>query len=455
MTISFSNVTFSGGLTFIAPPPPPSGGDPYWSNVVLLFQTSSSNNLNNITYIDSSNNNLTLTPAGTIQASFSPYPVSSNTVAYSPANNGGSISFTGDNGWYVSAPNNAALMANTGDFTIETWVYPQGGAVRRNIAGRGTTSSTGWELYLDASRNLFASTSNVNNATNVTLASNTWTHIAWSRSGSNSNIYVNGNLATTINDTTNYNQANILYVGAGRASGGSNWNGYISDFHFVKGTALYTANFSVPTQPISKTANTQLLITANNAGIYDAAQKNVLDTSIYIVTSNTQAKFGTTSIKSFGWPTLANPVLNFGTENFTVECWLYDTAGTGTRTWLTRGGLSTGYSLFLDGTDNVCVRINNTTYTSNGQVPQNQWTHVAFTRQGNNANIYVGGNLSLTANIAGFNNNGNENMYFGANATGGSTFIGYIDELRMTKGVARYTTNFSVPTAAFPAYYGT
>lgn len=168
MTITFSGITISGGgvqlLTAGAAPgpepgPSPSpGGDPYWGNVILLMNTSSSNNKTNDTWLDSSVNNLTFNYNNTVyQSSFSPYPVSSNTIPYSTANNGGSTYFDGTGDW-VYIRDNVALQFNTGNFTVETWVYPIGNTytANRGITGRGAKNISGWELSLYSNNMLFA-----------------------------------------------------------------------------------------------------------------------------------------------------------------------------------------------------------------------------------------------------------------------------------------------------------
>ena len=78
------------------------------------------------------------------------------------------------------------------------------------------------------------------------------------------------------------------------------------------------------------------------------------------------------------------------------------------------------------------------------------WHHVAFTRLGTSYNVWVDGVSSATSTFSGLS------------GASGTSYIGYrgsdtielldgrIDDLRITKGVCRYTGAFTPPTAAFP-----
>jgi hypothetical protein len=93
----------------------------------------------------------------------------------------------------------------------------------------------------------------------------------------------------------------------------------------------------------------------------------------------------------------------------------------------------------------------NTNMTTTAGVFDNTWRHIAVVRYGINAYIYVDGTQSATT---GFNYTmSNSSTLFSIGRGGeyaGRYFAGYLDDIRITKGVARYTANFSVPTEAFP-----
>jgi len=67
-----------------------------------------------------------------------------------------------------------------------------------------------------------------------------------------------------VSDTATVAAADPALVGTMEFSGTT--SDYLTNFHWVKGTALYTANFSTPKTPISPVANTKLLLLATTSG---------------------------------------------------------------------------------------------------------------------------------------------------------------------------------------------
>lgn len=84
-------------------------------------------------------------------------------------------------------------------------------------------------------------------------------------------------------------------------------------------------------------------------------------------------------------------------------------------------------------------------------IPVGVWTHVAAARQINVLRVFVGGVLdgtfALTQN--GFTNVGGS-LIVGADNGFGQVMNGFLDDLRITNGVARYTANFTPPAEEFP-----
>jgi hypothetical protein len=94
---------------------------------------------------------------------------------------------------------------------------------------------------------------------------------------------------------------------------------------------------------------------------------------------------------------------------------------------------------------------------SSSSLTLNTWNHIAVVRNGNSWQIYINGvadGASVTWNGNVDNNTSSAVFGIGGDITTGSglTWNGYIDDLRITKGYARYTSNFTPPTSAFQLY---
>ena len=91
--------------------------------------------------------------------------------------------------------------------------------------------------------------------TDVTVADDVWTHVAYSRDGNSAEarIYINGTEAGSFTDGYNYDSTGTAYIGR-NASNSHRMQGYITNMRFVKGQSLYTSNFTVPTEPLTSTS---------------------------------------------------------------------------------------------------------------------------------------------------------------------------------------------------------
>jgi hypothetical protein len=147
------------------------------------------------------------------------------------------------------------------------------------------------------------------------------------------------------------------------------------------------------------------------------------------------------------------PLRAFGTGDFTIEGWFYTGANkaqiivdTGTT-----GGSGSGMQVALNSSGYPYFFIFNiTTITSSIIVSLGTWTHVAWVRSGGVATIYVNGVSGVsTANTSNITDTGltigTPNDYRDTSST--FHYNGYIDDLRITRGYARYTTNFTPPTS--------
>jgi hypothetical protein len=85
-------------------------------------------------------------------------------------------------------------------------------------------------------------------------------------------------------------------------------------------------------------------------------------------------------------------------------------------------------------------------------VTLNEWHHAAVTRSGSTVRIFLDGNLEATGNISTGTLQGTRSRIGTAIYSGvpQGNVQGWIDDIRITRGVARYTANFTPPSAPFP-----
>lgn len=184
--------------------------------------------------------------------------------------------------------------------------------------------------------------------------------------------------------------------------------------------------------------------------------------------STAQSKFGGASLLLDGTGsgtgstvqsalTLApNASLEFGTGDFTIECFLYRKATPSAfgaiidfRPFAANGSYPL---IYVTPANSIAYFINSAEVITGGAIPLNTWVHVALCRASGVTRLFVngvqvGGNFTdpnnyLVSSVVAIGRSSNNRIYGGLNA--------HIDELRITKGVARYTAAFTPPSSAFP-----
>jgi hypothetical protein len=218
--------------------------------------------------------------------------------------------------------------------------------------------------------------------------------------------------------------------------------------------------YTVPTAPLTAITNTYLLLNFTNAGIIDNTGKNVLETVGNAQIDTTVKKYGTGSVEfdasGDGLSIPASPDLQFLTRPFTVEAWVYIKAGTTTGVIIydnrSPDTANLGFNFYLEQSGGLYRLVLGTALSNwilgSYNLAREQWHHVAVTRDGNTFRIFTNGSLAGTFNGSSTQNftNSVARIGYGVN---GSQANSYFDDVRVTKGVARYTANFTPPTAAF------
>ena len=442
-------------------------------------------------FIDNSNYNSAITinystaPGVSVQP-FSPF---APTQAYVASQLGGSGYFDGND--YLSLPDSDAWHFGTGDFTVEAWYYPTTTSAQQIIIGQwsGSVGGTGlsWVLMTSNDSNVYlralASTDGSGVLFDLVSTSklqiNAWNHVVLVRSGSTFQLYINGATASSGSTTSAsalYNSPNILTIGSSSA-GAQYVTGFVSGVRVIKGTAAYFGStYLVPTAPPAPTQNTSLLLNFTGAGIVDATGKNVVETVGNSAVQTRTIQYGTGSMYFDGSDYLidnlyTNQNYAFGSGNWTIEGWFYNQNVSGSSgnvylisIWGIVGQADTTYSQFVFRATNNNLEIvlqptggaglTVITGTGNG-LTANTWQHLAAVRYGNNVSLYINGTSVASTPYTSTLNNPASRLVLGAQLSGGAGtyyYTGYMDDIRITKGIARYTSNFNtnLPPGPFP-----
>jgi hypothetical protein len=173
--------------------------------------------------------------------------------------------FDGSTG-YLTVPNSTSFAFDTGDFTIEMLVFNTGITSNPQYFSKGVAGSSGLGFGVDQASNKYSlyvgNLGEVIRST-TTVVLNTWVHLALVRSSGVIKLFVNGVLDTTVNNTSNLTTTEVAKIGLSRDALGYT-KGSISNLRIVKGTALYTANFTPLTGSLTAVAGTVLLTCQDN-----------------------------------------------------------------------------------------------------------------------------------------------------------------------------------------------
>jgi hypothetical protein len=145
----------------------------------------------------------------------------------------------------------------------------------------------------------------------------------------------------------------------------------------------------------------------------------------------------------------ASSSIDLGSGNYTIEFWVYPTSTTNSLDAVFGYGNFT--TMFYHNTSTWTLEVSNN--GSSNQVlltspySANTWAYFAITRSGNTVTLYKDGVSQGTGTITGSVNTSGKTLYVGNNSGNTQSFTGYIQDLRITRGVARTIT--ASPTLAF------
>jgi len=403
-----------------------------------------------------------------------------NTTTKKYGTGSGYFDGTGD---YLELADHADYAIGTGDFTIEMWfnmsAYPAAGTTYA-LASKYLGPLSRWLIYLGQSvtsdsglkfvacNGSTAINSGSTDAT-VTLASlgvviNTWHHVAAVRKDGILYVYLNGAVLPK-QTAINYD---ITYTGGTVQVGAQNalmpFNGYIDDLQITKGIAKYISNFTPTELATNKKTyldphwdKVVLGLHMDDVGLSDVKGHAV--TLNGNTRSSVKSKFGGYSVAFDG--TGGNYIsfadssdFEFGSGDFTIEFWSNTDAttkfavakrdtGIGADSWYVSVGGAPAAGFSADGTTWMATAYGPACVTS-------AWNHMAVVRSGATLTMFTNGLAGTPVTMTGSVNNSATAISVGASANGGFPINGYIDDLRITKGVARYTANFQPIQLPFP-----
>lgn len=377
-----------------------------------------------------------------------------------------------------------------GDFTIDLWVkflsLPTDTVALVNRWTWGDASHSSWiAQYYNNNFTLVVSTAGGTFQVSKSCTPNLgqWYHVAFIRNGSNIYVSVDGSLSAGSEVSGNlYSPSLGIKIGkeAAYSSGNTSYlDGYLDEVRISKGIARWTSNFTSPISQYSTDSYTKLLLhmdgskgsttftdsSGTSKSVTASGNTRVLNGEVISVSgdakiSTAQYKFGQSGYfdGSSSYLSINNANLNFGTADFTIDTWFRagsqvvsypiivtsNTGGTyGSGSLFVSDGSSSGYPSFSIGSARVIA--------SDSSVLDSNWHHMALSRQSGIFYLFIDGILKgssdgyLTTNV----NFSATTIGYASYSPSNTSYLGYIDELRISKGIARWTSNFTPPSSPY------
>ena len=369
--------------------------------------------------------------------------------------------------------------------TIEMWVRFQSSAVVQTLLDTriSTADTSRFTLTRDANNKLSLFFTATNQILSDRIETNRWYHIAVITENSNISLYVNGIKVGNCDFSTNSLSETIPFRIGGNVNNVEYLVGRISNFTISKGTK-YSENFIPSTLDISTDSNTIFALRHNtNIQRYTTIDKTNNTKLIYNnCIGGLSGRFGNNAL-SFRKPYYSyaqtfddKQMLELTSAgSFCFEFWtLYPTSKTDNQMLAVAGdGITNNtfngltIAIYVAAGNALYIEYNNQGSATNIQFKDtvnlfkiNDWNHIAFTYDGTTYRGFLNGKLlAIGSSTTGLKS--------APNVTGSSIsrhvlrlgrhfgdlwpYDGLIDEVRLTKGVARYTSDFSsnLPSATF------
>ena len=437
------------------------------AETILLMKAAGNSATNaDITYQNSSDVSTGFTETGTPQAS-----------TFSPYRSGGYSAYFDGSGDYLqyAASNSTVVNWHSQSTTMEAWIYlnsssdhlndypcifsngeEPGSAASTNYWGFGPEGATPYlkfQYYNGSSQAVTSSTQ---------FPLREWVHVAMVHSSSTIKLYQNGvEVASASVLGTPQNSSSLGLVTGGAKNGV--YNGYIRDARLVH-SAVYTAAFTPPTEALTAIANTQVLL----CHLPYFADGSTNDFAITIGGNTKTAPFGPYDYSPWTADDVGGSVYfggsgdkistpnstdwDLSSGSWTIECWVYLTGSYASKYFtiyakrISGGGATTSIEGFIRMSTGALSWFDGTQANSTGIVQPNTWSHCAWVHDGTNLKMFLNG--KNVYNAARSVTERNYPLYIGGlDGNTGEDFEGSISDFRITKGTAKYSADFTPPTA--------
>jgi hypothetical protein len=411
---------------------------------------------------------------GFLDYSSSPHIVSryGNVILNSTAQLGNASVLLDGSGDYLTSADNEDWNFGTGDFTIDFRFKINTLSTNAGLVGQYVNSTNRWSVYLLSSGKLgcYFTVGGVVKGyyeTGILTLGTIYHHLEVVRNGSNAYIFLDG-ISQSLTTFTSFgsndvgNLSSVLYIGqTGNSS--EYFNGRIDELRISKGIARHISNFTPSIVEYTTDSYTKLLLHFNSPFIDNSSLNYFITPYGDAQIDTAQSVFGGASGLFDGsgdWIAVnASVDWAFGTGDFTLDLRvrfnILPTAGNVATFFSTNNGTigllaglynnSGNYQLFLQH-DVASVNSSNLTITTG------IWYHFAIVMASNIVYFFQNGNA--VGSIA-FNKNFDDivSLSIGARSLTNSLFLnGWIDEPRISKGIARWTSNFTPPAGEYTDY---
>ena len=368
---------------------------------------------------------------------------------------------------YLIIPVSEDFAFGTGNFTLDVWVYPKQTGKHQRLFSLHN-ASTGWLLNINNTNTITYTNGAIAIASTSTIQIGVWMHVAVVRHGNDWDLYINGvSEDSTTSAASSIDNAINLQFGRVATQTGYDLNAYAAAPRITKGEALWTSNFdtNLPQGPYTTNSGTRFLLgfdgdistsghtivfPGNNPRIYSS--KGIFDGSYYFNGINDSLQVP----DSTDW--------DFGTSNFTIDFWVYhDQAvsvynedlimyfnGTSKFSWFIRRNTVGNLELFLSS--------NGTSWDFNQStseiITSDVWHHIAIIRDDNIIKPFIDGILATFSSTSYTNSLSTAADLLRIADSGPSTdcFEGYMSDIRISKGIARWTSDFAAPPVPYGNY---